>query len=81
MPHPACHHLEHSQGRTEIDGDLYRQREEETQMTVMLTEEDAHRLLEHMDIAERALLCRLPFIMNNVIGKIPVLPSPMQHTV
>lgn len=47
----------------------------------MLPEEDKHCLIEHMNITERGLLCRLPLVMDDIVWQIPVLPTSMNHAV
>ena len=73
-------HLHQCQESTEIDGSLDGQRQQETEMTVVLAEEDEHGLIEHVDIAEGALLSRFALIMNNVEGQIPVLSTAFQQS-
>ena len=50
-------------------------------MAIMLAEEDEHGLIEHMHIAKRGFLGGLTFIMDDVVGQIPVLPSTLYQAV
>ena len=49
-------YLYQCQKGTEIDSYLNGQREEETQMVIVLAKENQHSLIKHMHIAERGLL-------------------------
>ena len=72
-------HLNQCQEGTEINGHLDRQREQKTEMSVMLTEEDEHGIIEYVDIAERGFLSGLAFVMDNIKRQIPVLPTALQQ--
>ena len=71
-------HLNQCQEGTEINSHLDRQREQKTKVSVMLTEEDEHGIIEYVDVAEGSLLGRLTLVMDNIERQIPVLPAALQ---
>ena len=64
-----------------IDGHANRNAQPEDHRAIMLPEEDEHRLVEHMHVAERRFLGTLAFVVNNPDGHIPVLISPLQYAI
>ena len=56
MVESLCHHWYQCHEGSCVDSQLYWQREEDTQVSVVLTEEDEHCLIEGVYIAEGRLL-------------------------
>ena len=74
-------HLYQGYQRTEIDSHLDGQCDQQTEVTIVLTEENQHGLIENVDITETGLLRRLALVMNDTARHIPVLVTCLQDSV
>ena len=81
LSHSRRQHPDQRNGSTGIDGSPDRETQEQRHTRIMLAEEDEHRLIEDMHIAETGFLRALSLIMQDIQRQKIVVITALQHTI
>ena len=75
------HHLHKGYRGTGIDGKFDRNAQEMRHTRIMFTEEDKHRLVKHMNIAEARLLSTFTFVMQDISSSNPTFSKASRRII